>query len=226
MRDILTKARETIAESDALLIGASNGLSIAEGYNIFADNEMFRQQFGDFRSAYGIRSVLEGCFHRYSDAAAGKAFLKRLVQLWVRNYRPTRVMTDLLGLVGRKEYFVVTSNGDTHLELSGFAPERVFEIEGTFELWLAGAPIADRSAELAEFVERYGNSRLVMLDLGIGSRNQLIKAPMMRLCTRLPRASYITLNLPHEISICGSIVDRSLALPGDIAVTLDNLLHA
>ena len=56
--DIL-KAKEAIAGADAVIIGASNGLSIAEGYNIFADNEMFRRQFGKFRDRYGIRSVLQ-----------------------------------------------------------------------------------------------------------------------------------------------------------------------
>ncbi len=38
----ITLAQEWIAQADAILIGASNGLSIAEGYHIFANNEMFR----------------------------------------------------------------------------------------------------------------------------------------------------------------------------------------
>ena len=48
-------AAQAIREADALLIGASNGLSIAEGYHIFANNEMFRRQFGDIQQKYGIR---------------------------------------------------------------------------------------------------------------------------------------------------------------------------
>ena len=38
---------KAIQESDALLIGASNGLSISEGYNIFADDHWFQKNFGD-----------------------------------------------------------------------------------------------------------------------------------------------------------------------------------
>ena len=45
---------KAIQEADALLIGASNGLSISEGYNIFADDHWFQKDFGDFRS----RSIL------------------------------------------------------------------------------------------------------------------------------------------------------------------------
>lgn len=48
---------KAIQEADALLIGASNGLSISEGYNIFADDHWFQKDFGDFRSRYGIRNI-------------------------------------------------------------------------------------------------------------------------------------------------------------------------
>ena len=34
---------KAIQEADALLIGASNGLSISEGYNIFADDHWFQK---------------------------------------------------------------------------------------------------------------------------------------------------------------------------------------
>ena len=51
---------EKIKDADAILIGASNGLSISEGFNIFADDKRFRDTFGDFREKYGIRSALQG----------------------------------------------------------------------------------------------------------------------------------------------------------------------
>lgn len=123
----IEKAKKLIAGADALLIGASNGLSIAEDYNIFADNEMFRRDFGDFRSRFGIRSVLDGLFFRYPTMADRHAFLAKLVKDWVTDYTPSEVMRDLLAIVGGKDYFVVTTNGDTHLEESGFRCDKVFE---------------------------------------------------------------------------------------------------
>ena len=54
----IQQAAQAIVRADALLIGASNGLSIAEGYHVFANNEMFRCQFGDFQQQYGIRNVI------------------------------------------------------------------------------------------------------------------------------------------------------------------------
>ncbi|MCM1071727.1 MAG: hypothetical protein NC391_08830 [Alistipes timonensis] len=219
----INKARVLIADADALLIGASNGLSIAEGYNIFADNEMFRRDFGGFRERFGIRSVLDGLFFNYPTSADRHAFLSKLVKDWVTDYRPSEVMLDLKAVVGDKDYFVVTTNGDTHLEESGFRPDKVFELEGTFVQALRGEPIADKSAEFNEFVQRYRDKKLVVLELGIGSCNRMIKEPLMRLVAQNPSMSYITLNLPHEIYIPSLIADRSVALNGDIAVTLKQL---
>ena len=68
----IQQAAQAIVRADALLIGASNGLSIAEGYHVFANNEMFRCQFGDFQQQYGIRNVIEGCFFHYLRNDTGR----------------------------------------------------------------------------------------------------------------------------------------------------------
>lgn len=221
----IDKAKELIDNADALLIGASNGLSIAEGYNIFADNEMFRRDFDEFRNRFGIRNVLDGLFFRYPTPADRHAFLSKLVKDWVIDYTPSEVMLNLKGIVGDKDYFILTTNGDTHLEESGFRADKVFELEGTFVQALEGKPIEDKSADLNAFISKYCGRRLVVLELGIGSRNRMIKEPLMQLVAQNPTMSYITLNLPHEIYIPPQIANRSVALAGDIATTLKQLLQ-
>lgn len=219
----IQKAAETIACADALLIGASNGLSISEGYHIFADNEMFRRQFGDFRQKYGIRNVIEGCFYHYPTMNDRQEFLDRLVRYWVKDYRPSQVMKDLLAIVNGKDYFILTSNADTHLELSGFDAERVFEVEGTFENIVMNIPVQDKSREANAFLDCYHGKRLVILELGIGKRNRMIKLPLMQLAADEPHATYITLNLAPELYIPDAIAHKSIGLEGDIAVTLGEL---
>ena len=199
MDSAIEKAKAAIREADAILVGASNGLSIAEGYNIFANNGMFKAQFGDFERLYGIRSVIEGSF--FPDISVRKDFLDRLVKLWVTDYVPSDVMKNLVLLIGDKPYFIITSNADTHLELSGFDEDRVFEVEGTFIDAAQNRRPADKSEALHEFISRYHDCRIVILELGIGSRNTLIKQPLMQLAASLPGATYITLNLPHEIHV-------------------------
>lgn len=219
----IQKAAQVIGRADALLIGASNGLSIAEGYHVFAENAMFRRQFGDFVQKYGIRNVIEGCFFQYPAEGEKTAFLQRLVQCWVKDYRPSQVMKDLLAVAGGKDYFVLTSNADTHLELSGFDAERVFEVEGTFEDMLEQRPPKDKSRAANEFLRRCHGRNIVILELGIGKHNRLIKQPLMQLAGSEPRAVYITLNLAPDLYIPDAIAHKSVGLVGDIAVTLREL---
>ena len=219
----IQQAAEAIRDADALLIGASNGLSIAEDYHIFAHNEMFHRQFGDYWQRFGIRNVLEGCFYHYPHEDDRREFLRRLIGYWVTDYRPSQVMKDLLAVVGDKDYFILTSNADTHLELSGFTPGKVFEVEGTFENIVLNTPIVDKSQQANAFLNRYHSKRLVILELGIGCRNRLIKLPLMQLAARELQAVYITLNLAQELYIPNEIAHKSIGLAGDIAVILQKL---
>lgn len=42
---------QKIKDADAILIGASNGLSITEGLNLFADDEAFENLFKDIKKS-------------------------------------------------------------------------------------------------------------------------------------------------------------------------------
>lgn len=220
MDDNIAKAYSALENAEAILIGASNGLSISEGYNIFADNEMFRRQFGDFRDRYGIRSVLDGVFAKHMSKEDYKQYVSRLVRLWVDDYTPSAVMTDLRTIVGDKPCFVLTTNADEHLEKAGFPAEEVWEIEGTFRDLINGDVPKNKQAQVNDFLTRWHGKRIVLLELGIGSRNRLIKLPMMEIAAREPNATYITLNLPHEIYVPDEIASKSIALLGDLAESL------
>ena len=223
METSIEKAREAIQEADAIIIGASNGLSISEGYNIFADNEMFRQQFGDFREKFGLRNVLDGIFSENMDSGSRKEFIERLVKLWIEDYKLSDTMNNLYSIVKDKPYFILTTNADEHLEAAGFEPGKIWEIEGTFRTTLRNESPIDRNEAFNRFLSEFNGKKIVVLELGIGSRNRLIKLPLMQLVYRQPKATYITLNLPHEIYIPEEIKDKSIALPGDISETLSNL---
>lgn len=73
-----------------------------------------------------------------------------------------------------------------------------------------------------KFLNRYHEKRLVVLELGIGWRNQLIKAPLMRLVDQEPNAIYITINL-GEVYIADSIKHKSFGLDGSLSEILSAL---
>ena len=251
-----------IKEADATLIGASNGLSITEGLHLFADNEAFEKLFGDFKRKYGLRCILQGMMAQWPSEEEKWAFWARLIHHYCGQYRPTPVMEDLKAIVGDKDYFVVTSNGECHFELCGFDPDKIYEIEGNWLTMQCARPCHDTrypSLELAEklvaaeqdgriptelvprcpkcggpmdihmgagermipdtaarerfqnFLAAYHGKNLVVLELGIGWRNQLIKAPLMRLVANESNAAYVTINL-GEVYIADNIREKSFGL--------------
>ena len=265
-----------IKEADAILIGASNGLSITEGLHLFADNVAFDELFGDFKQKYGLRCILQGMMARWPSGEEKWAFWARLIHHYCGQYRPTQVMEDLKAIVGNKDYFVVTSNGECHFELCGFAPEKIYEVEGNWLTMQCARPCHDTrypSLDLVEkltaagrdghvpaellprcprcggpmdiqlcagermipdtavqegfqnFLDTYHGKKLVVLELGIGWRNQLIKAPLMRLVANEPNSTYVTINL-GEVYIADNIKEKSFGLDGHLGELLPALRKA
>ncbi len=267
---------EKIKQADAILIGASNGLSITEGIHLFAGNSAFRELFGDFQRKYGLPNLLSGMMGQWPTPEEMWAFWSRMVSHYSNHYEPSEAMKDLRAIVGEKDYFVVTSNGEQHFEKAGFDDDKVFEIEGDWlHMQCAGSCHAERydwsqlAEEMAEkqeggkvpsaliprcphcggpmipnmaaghrfipkegaqdsyhrFLEKYHGKNLVILELGIGWRNQLIKAPLMRLTAREPHATYVTINL-GEIYITDNIREKSFGLDGYLAPVLHKLSNS
>ncbi len=272
----MNKIAEKIKQADAILIGASNGLSITEGIHLFANNQAFQELFGDFQRKYGLSNLLSGMLGQWPSEEEMWAFWSRMTDHYSNQYTPTEAMKDLRKIVGDKEYFVVTSNGEQHFEKAGFDDDKVLEVEGDWlhmqcahkchdgryewsELAKAmaekqtdgrvpsdllprcpkcGGPMIPNMAaghsfipkpgvqdNYRKFLEKYHGKNLVILELGIGWRNQLIKAPLMRLTAAEPNATYVTINL-GEIYIADNISEKSFGLDGYLAPVLNELLTA
>ena len=273
MNKEIQQAVEKIKTADAILIGASNGLSISEGYNIFAEDQKFIDLFSDFREKYGIRNILQGIFYKYPLEVEKWTFLSRLIYNNYHKYEVSSAMKSLYELVSDKPYFIITSNGECHFEKSGFEARNIFEIEGnilnmqcshachnklypTYDLiekmsettkdgrvlesLIPKCPVCGGNMDLniakdkyfienkeaykkcVEFIEKYHGKNLVILELGIGWRNRMIKAPLMEIAREEKNATYITLN-KGEIYIPDFIKDKSFGLDGDITNILKEM---
>ena len=267
---------EKIRQSDAILIGASNGFSISEGLHIFADNEKFDRIFGDFKRMYGIRCILDGFFIRWNTENVRWAFLSRLINHYSIGYNGSPNMRVLKTLIGDKPYFFVTSNGECHFELAGFDEKRVWEIEGNWNEIQCGYgchdtiyplfplipsmteaekdmkipnelipkcpkcgrnmiphspqrnPVAadsEKKKRYQDFITQFHNKKLIILELGIGWKNQLIKAPLMKLAENEPLATYVIVN-KGEVFIPNTIENKSFGLDGDMTEILMKLEQA
>ncbi len=163
---------EKLNDADAVLIGASNGLSITEGLNLFADDEM-------------LYPILDSV----------------------------------------KEMAAAEQDGRIPSELIPRCPH----CGGPMAVHIAAGPgfIEDTGARQRYnmFLDRYHGKKLAVLELGIGWRNQLIKAPIMRLVTREPQAAYVTVNL-GEVYITDDIKDKSFGIDGALSDVLGSLRKA
>ncbi|MBZ5749606.1 Sir2 family NAD-dependent protein deacetylase [Metabacillus rhizolycopersici] len=75
-----------------------------------------------------------------------------------------------------------------------------------------------------DFTRKAHGKKLVLLELGVGARNQLIKAPFMRLTNIEEYATYITLN-KGELYIPDEIAAKSIGINGDTAEVLQQLVQ-
>lgn len=280
MRDnVYEKVLREIQAADAVLIGASNGLSISDGYHIFADNQWFRENFGDFREKYGIRNLLQGMFLKYPSPEEQWGFFSRLACRVHYSYEASEMMQNLYELVKDKDYFVVTSNGEDHFTPAGFSADRIFEMEGKVTEYRCSAHCHDmvydnredvlrmageekdgrvptellshcsrcgalmepntpvdqsffqtsvwkeKAKKFQDFVERHHGEKLVILEFGIGFRNQMIKAPLMNLAASEKNAAYVTFN-KGELYIPKEIQEKSTGIDEDIASALKKIRNA
>ena len=262
---------QKIKEADAILISASNGLSITEGLNLFANDDAFENLFRDYKEKYGFRRILDGFFFRWDKQEEKWGFLSRLINHYSANYTVSSTMKNLKAIVGDKPYFILTSNGEGHFELAGFEPRRIYEIEGnwiemrcgqlchektypslpiirklaeiekngmipseaipkcplceaTMDLYSAQPPKREVQMEWEKFCKDFHNKKIVILELGIGWRNRLIKAPLMRMTAKEPQATYVTINL-GEVYITEDIKDKSYGLDGYLSEHLSEISY-
>lgn len=128
--NVYQEIRNIINDADGVLIGASNGLSIAEGYNLFVDDLWFQKNMADFRNRYGIRCIIQGMAFPYPSQEEKWIYFSRIIKEKCMQNEPSQIMKNMYELVKEKDYFVVTTNGEDHFVPAGFVPERVFEMEG------------------------------------------------------------------------------------------------
>ncbi|PAV28699.1 hypothetical protein CIL05_15560 [Virgibacillus profundi] len=75
-----------------------------------------------------------------------------------------------------------------------------------------------------DFIKNAHGKKMVLLELGVGARNQLIKAPLMKLTSLEENATYITLNKGRELYIPDAIADKSIGVDGNITEVLEQLV--
>lgn len=121
-----------LQDCDSIVVGAGAGLSAAAGFAY--SGERFDRYFGDFAGRYCFRDMYSGGFHPYGTLEEHWAYWSRYI--WINRYAPIPKDSygDLLDLVGKKDYFVITTNVDHCFQRAGFDKQRLFYTQGDYGL--------------------------------------------------------------------------------------------
>ena len=128
--DAVERVSAALAGAEAVLIGGGAGLSAASGIDY--SGAAFRRAFADFIARYGFSDLYSSGFYHFPTEAARWAYWARHVDYAAVKPPAMPLYVQLLELVGDKEYFVITTNVDAQFEKAGFAPERLFVVQGDY----------------------------------------------------------------------------------------------
>lgn len=223
----LTRVSALLREADAVVIAASNGFDIADGYNQFACDQEFLRVFGDFHRAFGLTSILQGIAAQWPSRRARWAFLARLIAYGWQSYEPSSAMRALDALTREKPCFVITCNCNGRFERAGFDASALFETEGSFARLRCSAACSNECYDAAPYVER------ILEGAGEGTSDRRVSggalgvAPGMsaqaepQACGTFGAAGAIEVSealIPH-CSRCGAPLDIAVDDTGALAAT-------
>lgn len=217
-----------LAEADLIIIGASNGLDMAEGLNLFRADAHFREAYGDLAQTDGIGCILQGLAS--PDANVRRRWAERFHQKEYLEYEPSPLMNGLRHLTEHADTFVITCNIDGHFACAGFNEDRVLETEGSIRTSIDERRLAhpDNLAvaqieELERLVRVHRNSKVVILELGVGLRNDVIKRMLAQIANVSEHATYIVFN--YSQAIAPDALCETILVDGDMAPAFEEIVR-
>lgn len=219
---------QVLAEADLIVIGASNGLDMAEGLNIFCTDAHFREAYGDLAQTDGIGCILQGLAS--PDANVRRRWAERFYRKEYLEYEPSPLMNGLRHLTEHADTFVITCNIDGRFARAGFNENHVLETEGSIRTSIDERRLAHPDAlatsqleELARLVRAHRNGRVAVLELGVGLRNGVIKHMLAQVANACEHATYIVFN--YSQAMAPDVSCETILVDGDMALAFEEVVQ-
>lgn len=179
--DPVIRLKETLENSDAVVIGAGAGLSTAAGFTY--SGERFKKYFSDFEEEYGFHDMYSGGFYPYNTLEEHWAYWSRYIYINRFTDPPLSVYSDLFELVKDKDYFVLTTNVDHCFQKAGFDKKRLFYTQGDYGLLQCSVPCHKENYENEEFIKEM----LTYQGFSFSENGDLLIPENAGLKTRIPK---------------------------------------
>ena len=199
--DPVIRLKETLENSDAVVIGAGAGLSTAAGFTY--SGVRFKKYFSDFEEEYGFHDMYSGGFYPYNTPEKHWAYWSRYIYINRFMDPPLSVYSDLFELVKDKDYFVLTTNVDHCFQKAGFDKKRLFYTQGDYGLLQCSVPCHKENYENEEFIKEM----LTYQGFSFSENGDLLIPENAGLKTRIPKefiprcprcGKYMTMNLRSD----------------------------
>ena len=220
------RVRRALAEADLIVIGASNGFDMAEGLNLFRADNHFWEAYGDLAQTAGIGCILQGLAS--PDANVRRQWAERFYQKEYLEYEPSPLMNGLRRFTEHTDTFVITCNIDGHFARAGFSENRVLETEGSIRTSIDEMRLAHPDAlataqleELTRLAQVHHNGRVVILELGVGLRNGIIKRMLAQVANASEHVTYIVFNYNQAMAPDASC--ETILVEGDMAPAFEEV---
>ena len=148
----LAETRRLLQDAEYIVIGGGAGLSSAAGLTYAG--ERFTQNFADFIKKYGMTDMYTASFYPFATQEEKWAYWSR--HIFLNRYAPPALplYQKLYELVREKEHFVLTTNVDYQFHKAGFAPERIFAVQGDYGKIQCAKGCHDKLYDNEELVHR------------------------------------------------------------------------
>ncbi len=217
---------QALAEADLVIIGASNGLDMAEGLNLFCADAHFREADVDLAQADCIGCILQ--WLASPDANVRRRWAERFHQKEYVEYEPSPLMNRLRHLTEHADTFVITCNIDGHFVRAGFNEGRVLETEGSIRTSIDERRLAHPDTlamaqldGLAHLVQAHRNHKVAILELGVGLRNGVIKRMLAQVANVCEHATYIVFNYSQAMAPDASC--ETILVDGDMTPAFEEI---
>ena len=139
-------------------------------------------------------------------------------------------MNGLRHLTEHVDTFVITCNVDGHFERAGFDENRVLETEGSIRTSIDEHRLAHPDAfaaaqleELAHLAQVHRDDKVVILELGVGLRNGVIKRMLAQIANACEHATYIVFNYSQAMAPDASC--ETILVDGDMAPAFEEVIR-
>ncbi|BAW18375.1 deacetylase SIR2 [Mycoplasmopsis bovigenitalium] len=126
------KLNNLISQADAIVLGIGSGMTAADG--IGYTGKRFQENFSDFIKAFGFLDMLQASVYHFDDIQNYWAFHSRFMKLNYFDQQPSQSFINLKQYLADKNYFIITTNSDNALEAAEFDEQKIFYIQGKYNL--------------------------------------------------------------------------------------------